>query len=277
MILIEPLLLHAFGTTPGKALLGISVLDKAGRKPTFKQSFFRLFRVAFNGYGLLIPLYSIYRMYINYKECKEHSIMVWDKRNHLITTLRDKNAARLVIAALFNILLAFLIGFTTSVAFMPQYRGNISAVQFQNNVERYARLHGMLLRSDSSVVRPPFRIPPNLNIVETDGVVTEISFEIVDGNFGDVWGLEHWIRAYAVSFAGAQPGANFRNVYLANDSLLSEMFPDGLWFGWVHKSHHHIFLGIEITYHFEVDGIADWTASTPDSVINTRFHMRAKP
>jgi len=272
--LLESFFLCLFGRTPGKALLGIVVSDKIGRKPTFRQAFFRTCRILFYGYGLFIPIYSAYRMYKSYRECNDFGLATWDKKAELISILKDKRATRLVGFALFNGLHVLIIALFLSIIFMPQYRGDITSAQFNYNIERYARFHGMLLRNDSLAVTPSFRSPPTLNIVETNGVVEEISFEIIDGRFSDVWGLEHWIRAYVISFVGAQESANLWNIYFSRDSLLVELFPDGLWFGWVHRSHRHVFHGVEIIYQFEVDGLTDWINFSRDSVINARFSMR---
>jgi hypothetical protein len=56
---IEAVLIHLWGTTPGKALLGIRVLQADGRSPAAGASLWRSLRVWMMGLGLGMPLVVI--------------------------------------------------------------------------------------------------------------------------------------------------------------------------------------------------------------------------
>lgn len=67
MLVIEPLLLHFWGTTPGKAIFGITVRDSAGAKLSFSRARQRTFALFGRGLGWGIPFYGLYRQW---KSCK---------------------------------------------------------------------------------------------------------------------------------------------------------------------------------------------------------------
>lgn len=268
MLAIEPVMLSVLGTTIGKALLGILVTDKSGKKLSLGQSFYRTCRVLSRGYGfVIIPIYNLYRMYKSYKECKEYGQLQYDANNKITVTLKDKKPIRILAVLTSYTLVLVLMLMVAFVAQMPHHRGNINGTQFLDNVQRYARFHNIIASGALTAM------PYELDIVETDGIVTKISFEIIDGSFSDVWGLEHWVRAYMVSFIGAQEGMNFWNLYIARDNPLSELFPH-FWEGWVHSSHSCISHGVEVIYHIEVDGVAEWTIWTPNSSVSVWYSMR---
>ena len=67
MLLLEPLLLHLFGTTPGKWLMGLRVTDESGKTLPLAAAWRRTWRVLWYGYGACIPIYSIIRTYSCWK------------------------------------------------------------------------------------------------------------------------------------------------------------------------------------------------------------------
>ena len=79
MFLLEPLLLHYWGWTPGKWLLGLKVRDRAGEKLSLKRAFQRTWRLFGRGYGYQIPIYNLYRMWCSYRACREGEYLEWDQ------------------------------------------------------------------------------------------------------------------------------------------------------------------------------------------------------
>ena len=61
--LFEPLLLHLWGTTPGKWVFGLSVRDEDGQKLTLRTALARTLGVFVHGMGGGIPFYDLYRSY----------------------------------------------------------------------------------------------------------------------------------------------------------------------------------------------------------------------
>lgn len=75
---IEALCLSLFGTTPGKALLGIHIRDKEQNKPSFALAIRRSQRVCLLGLGLGIPFINIACGYLAFRDIKRGQSR-WDK------------------------------------------------------------------------------------------------------------------------------------------------------------------------------------------------------
>lgn len=66
MLLLEPLLLHLWGTTPGKFLFGMKLRDSEGEKLSLADAFFRTWGALFWGLGLDIPYFGFWRLWHSY-------------------------------------------------------------------------------------------------------------------------------------------------------------------------------------------------------------------
>lgn len=250
MILLEPFMLRAFGTTPGKAIFGIRIRTAYGDNLTLRQGRDRVWSILALGYGYGIPIYSLVRMYKSYKRCKKRKIMAWDKnwdsgeKNQYIV-----NSGRLplrVATYILTIVLIVAISFILPLAaHMPKHRGELSREQFLENLERYAVFHGMFPRGSAHCISVTL---PDLIITEADGVVTEISF--ARSAHWTERELERWIHAYIVSFVGAREGVNFWNLHIAREGSLRGNFPC-FWSDLEHWPHSHTAHGIKITYEFD--------------------------
>ena len=69
LFLLEPILLAAWGYTPGKWIMGLRVRREDGRKLTWEEAGDRLVGVFFRGTGLGIPIYNIARLWDCYEKC----------------------------------------------------------------------------------------------------------------------------------------------------------------------------------------------------------------
>ncbi|MBR3950005.1 MAG: MerR family transcriptional regulator [Oscillospiraceae bacterium] len=78
LLLLEPLLLHCFGTTLGKWILGIRVLDGEERRLGFGAAMERTWTVIWEGQAMNIPLISWYFLYKNYSLCEEGELLPWE-------------------------------------------------------------------------------------------------------------------------------------------------------------------------------------------------------
>ena len=83
--LIEPFVLSTWGTTVGKYLLNISVLDLNGCKPTLNNAFSRSFWVWCAGYGFGVPIVSLFTLYFSYQRLNNSGTTRWDKNNFIVT------------------------------------------------------------------------------------------------------------------------------------------------------------------------------------------------
>ena len=85
---IEALSLACFGTTPGKALLGIHIRDKEQNKPTFGRAIRRSQKVCLMGLGLGIPFINVACTYFAYRDIKRGTSR-WDKHLDVYIAIRS--------------------------------------------------------------------------------------------------------------------------------------------------------------------------------------------
>lgn len=78
IMVVEASLLHFFGTTPGKKLFRIRILQPSGHKLTFSQAFARTWRVFFKGCGLCIPPIALCTMICSFSYLIKHGYTSWD-------------------------------------------------------------------------------------------------------------------------------------------------------------------------------------------------------
>ena len=100
---IQALMLHLWGTTPGKWSMGLSVESENGGKLSFHQALEREWNVLRYGYGFHIPLWTIWRLFKSYREYQERE-MDWDWESeyhyHAGSKFRSASAALLIAAML---------------------------------------------------------------------------------------------------------------------------------------------------------------------------------
>lgn len=111
---LEAWMLAKFGTTPGKALLGLRVKNLDGGLPSFKQALYRSLSVAIRGVGLGIPIYGWFTMLFARIRLLRFGISVWDEQaqTEIISVGVPKNRLRTI--AVFTILALLFLLYTTS-------------------------------------------------------------------------------------------------------------------------------------------------------------------
>ncbi len=77
--LIETMMIHHFGTTQGKALLGLSVVNADGSRLTYGQSLRRSFRVMFAGIGFGLTLISPICQLMSWFTVRRTGGTLWDR------------------------------------------------------------------------------------------------------------------------------------------------------------------------------------------------------
>jgi uncharacterized RDD family membrane protein YckC len=75
---IEAVLIHVWGTTPGKALLGVRVAQADGKPPSTGASMWRSFRVWTMGLGLGIPFVVIFCQGLSFWISRRIGRPLWD-------------------------------------------------------------------------------------------------------------------------------------------------------------------------------------------------------
>ncbi len=86
-VLLEPLFLHLFATTPGKAVFGITVTDTEGGKLTYGGALERTWLVLWEGQGLGIPFVTYYFLYKSYAKAEANEPLPWENDSDL--SIRD--------------------------------------------------------------------------------------------------------------------------------------------------------------------------------------------
>ena len=142
-VLIEPWLLHRFGTTPGKAIMGIYIETESGERPTYAQARARTWKRFWYGLGASIPIFGLVRMWQKgYRPCRDCESCAWDSENELVCLIHDRKAWRgWIMAAAYagcvavNVLLS-------SAAALPPCRGRLTVAQFARNYNMLANYYG---------------------------------------------------------------------------------------------------------------------------------------
>ncbi len=123
-IVVEPFLLYAFSTTPGKWLYGIRVISKSGTSIKFKDAFLRTSLVSTLGLGLNIPVASIVAMAISYSRLKNNRTTLWDQKAKTVCDCEPFSAARFILcitgtaAAIFLSVIIFSVVYTKQLGML---------------------------------------------------------------------------------------------------------------------------------------------------------------
>ncbi|MCL2226987.1 MAG: RDD family protein [Oscillospiraceae bacterium] len=241
MILLEPIFLAFLGTTPGKRLFGIRLRTEHGGKLSILQGYRRIFRVLTHGCGfVVIPIYNFVRMYKACKRCQIEGSVEWDEGIEYTSSGEFPIQAFLgVICVAVSI---FIFGAVYFAADMPRHRGQVTVARFEENLDAYWRFHGSawntalyfhvgLIFYDTPIGHIFDRMdPPEVVFQEADGIVTGISFRLVDETRLSLASLPEWLRAFAVSYVGAQRNMSFTRMHMRGgvlDSLLAPLYEIG--------------------------------------------------
>lgn len=220
LIVLEPLLLSKLGTTPGKWILGLSVMQVSGCRLTYSEAQYRTFGALYKGMGFSVPFWSWYRLCKCYNSCTDGEALPWEDGSVLI--LRDEKKWR---AAAYLGVWALGVGAVILVslsASMPKHRGDISAAEFCDNFNRladYYDLYGSREPDDTghwvvrhlpnqSTVIIGRTAPPEFELLEENGVLQSLSYtyETADEAFFFGYGYQDRLLLSAYSFALAQSG-----------------------------------------------------------------------
>ena len=196
MLALEPVMLHFLGTTPGKWLMGISIRNEDGEKPSWLQAWLRTWGVLKWGYGFCIPIYNIYRGYRCYKTEMEGETQEWDQEAETVLCFRDTRLWRpwAAIGAQVGIFGCMILIALASM--LPPNRGDLTVEEFVENYQWYAgqlgygdtwqlQDSGEFLQWDTTMIIVPEPKPPApLQWTVEDGVLTEVAI--------DMWEESHW-------------------------------------------------------------------------------------
>lgn len=224
MVLVEPLLLSTWGSTPGKWLLGLSVRNNTGQKLSYSDGVYRTVQALWGGAGFFIPIFELVQGYKRYYDCVEGKTLPWEWDSEL--QLKDEKNWRIAAMAGSAIAVFGALVLTITLSAAPTQRGDMTVAQFADSYNRLARYHGIEVwldeegrwtevpRPDGSVVVHMIDMKtPNFVYTEKDGLMTGLSFTLaVDGD------KENWVpinqnrRCLAIlAFAQAYDPTPLRN------------------------------------------------------------------
>lgn len=102
LLLLEPLCLHLFATTPGKAIFGIRVTDLEGGRLSYSAALQRTCSVMWEGECMRLPVVSMYFNYRSLRSAENEEMLPWEENSEL--TFRDDGLWRYWLYILMTVL-----------------------------------------------------------------------------------------------------------------------------------------------------------------------------
>lgn len=94
MLILEPLFLSLFGTTPGKAIFGIRVTDPEGSRLDYSTAMDRTWTVMWEGMAMSIPVVCLYFQYKSLDAVEQDIPLSWENASEL--TFKDDKMWRFI-------------------------------------------------------------------------------------------------------------------------------------------------------------------------------------
>lgn len=235
MLLVEPLLLLLFRTTPGKAIFGLRLTSASGGRLSYWSGLTRTTQLLLSGMGLCIPLYEWVRLWKSYRACKDGEWLPWESDDAWddvpVYTIRDTAPWRgfAWAAASAAVLAIFFFGAMQSQ--LPMHRGKLTVAQFVENYNDMARFwdadsaltinqDGQLYLSEDEPGSTSIlaSVPVQVEVATEDGFVKSVSLTIESADQGKhLSTVSDTHRLLMLAFAGADvsffsiPTAFFRS------------------------------------------------------------------
>ncbi len=187
MLFIEPLLLHTWGTTPGKWIMGLYVRGYDGTKPDYYEGLYRTWNIIRYGYGFYIPIYNLYRLYKSFVACVDMDDLPWE--DDCLVRMRDDKPWRWAALVGAYALCFGLIMVSLIAAVSPPNRGELTVAEFVENYNDYADYFGDPLYQlteagtfedipqigNSAVIVIGGSVLPEFEFTEKNGILTGFS------------------------------------------------------------------------------------------------------
>lgn len=134
-LFLEPLLLFLFGTTPGKALLGLRITGGNGERLSYSEGFTRHLLLLWHGRGFFIPIWSWIQMYRTASRCWNDEPQPWDEGTaYTAAPFRPlRHAGAFVLAACLVLVCGEA---ANSYSQLPPNRGDLTVAEFAENYNR---------------------------------------------------------------------------------------------------------------------------------------------
>lgn len=127
LVLIEAAFVATLGTTPGKAMLGVSVRDYLGRPLSFSTAFRRSLFVMVLGLGCFAPSLMLLALFFSWWWVRRFGFTPWDRKLGTTDVLNDSLTLRKVVMTLVLIILCLQIMYVLLIPWLPEMEAYISA------------------------------------------------------------------------------------------------------------------------------------------------------
>lgn len=198
MLIIEPLLLSRFGTTPGKAIFGLQVRGFDGKYLTYDQAMRRTRILLARGMGLDIPFVNWYYYVKNFNKLAAGTPAPWDENT--VYTIKDTKAWRGIAFVVIYAMLFFVLGLVVVQITAPPNSGLLTKEAFIENCNDSAQRleYHLCLEYDGTWQEAPWKyseepyeeVPVTYEIQTRDGYVESIQLSVEtqdEGRLNDFW------------------------------------------------------------------------------------------
>lgn len=128
---LEPLFLRLWGTTPGKALLGMRLTGPDGKNMPYTEGLARYFLMMWYGQGFEIPIWSAIQWYRSARRCWDDEPQPWDAEvAYIAKPFRARYGVGLVLASLLVLTAGEA---ANSWSQTPPNRGDVTVAEFAEN------------------------------------------------------------------------------------------------------------------------------------------------
>ncbi len=230
-------LLHFWGTTPGKWVMGIKIENINGGKLSYYDAFVREKDIIWHGLGFFFPILSWWRLYASYKEDSAGEENYWNHTSEIIY-VDWSNLKKWCLAGLYCASLAIAL-ITSMQVNMPKYIGN------KLTVKRFAECHldyeNMLQARTELVLNEDGRwekdIEPYVLYSTLDSLAETVrpdfQYKLVDGYVRGVHYNNTWVTEYMFSaipeyyiaamytIVGSRPNTTYFDLVKMEDALQS--------------------------------------------------------
>ncbi len=232
------ILLHYWGTTPGKWVMGIRLESIHGGKLSGGEVLNREGKILWHAFGLFIPILNLIFLYRSYRNEKDGKMQVWNEDTEIIYV--PWTAKRKIIGAVLWVLAFSLTMFAGLDTIMPTYRGGITTAEFAENYRDYEVMtqsqSNYILgddgkwqpRTTGSTLYYVFADPDEVKRedfvynLDEKGEITSITFEESWEDEGFYKILPSYCENAIYVIIGSRPGSNIMDVKKAEELLYEQ-------------------------------------------------------
>ena len=127
MVLMETAFLGTLGTTPGKAMLGVSVRDYRGRRLSFPMAFRRSLFVMVLGLGCFAPSLMLLALFFSWWWVRRFGFTPWDRKLGTTDVLNGSLTLRKVVMTLALVILCLQLIYVLLIPWLPEMEAYAAA------------------------------------------------------------------------------------------------------------------------------------------------------